>query len=377
MRSLTDLPNLHNVRVLLRAALNVPVENGKVINTFRLRGALPTINYLREKGARIILISHISGEGTESLRPMWEAMKEFLPDVQFSADIIGNKAHEAVAALSPGDVLILENLRQDAREEGNDDEFAKELASLGEVFVQDTFDVCHRKHASVVGVPKFLPSYAGFLVEKEVKELSGALHPVPPSLAVISGAKFSTKEPVIKKLISTYDRVFVGGALANDFLKQAGNSVGASLVSDANAEEIAELLENERVVIPVDVIVATPGSKREGGRIAKLDDIKSVEAILDVGPETNALLASLAKESKTILWNGPLGNYENGFAEGTEALARAVAGSGARSIIGGGDTVAVIEDLGITNKFSFMSTGGGAMLDFLAEGTLPGIEALS
>lgn len=376
MKSVRDIKELSNVRVLVRAALNVPVANGNVVNTFRLRGALPTINYLREKGACVILISHISGKGTESLAPMHEAMKEFIPGVRFCKDIVGHEARNAVASLQEGEVLILENLRQDPREEANDPEFAKELASLGEVFVQDTFDVCHRKHASVVGIPQFLPSYAGFLVEKEVQELSGALTPTSPSLAVISGAKFSTKEPVIKKLISVYDRVFVGGALANDFIKQSGQSVGASLVSGEENEEIAELLHNDRIIIPRDAMVAPAGGKRDAAHATMLSEVKDTEAILDVGPETNVMLAEVAKASKTILWNGPLGNYENGFVDGTESLAKAVAESGAHSIVGGGDTIAVIENLGLADKFSFISTGGGAMLDYLAEGSLPGIDAL-
>ncbi|MEK9160932.1 MAG: phosphoglycerate kinase [Patescibacteria group bacterium] len=377
MRSLSDIQNLNGVRVLVRAALNVPVAHGKVVNNFRLRGALPTINYLREKGAKVILISHISHKETPSLAPMWEAMKEFIPDVQFVADIVGSDAQRAVAALTPGNVLILENLRQDAREEGNDEEFARELASLGDIFIQDTFDVCHREHASIVGIPKFLPSYAGLLVEKEVTELSRALSPVAPSLAVVGGAKFSTKEPVLKKLLATYDQVFVGGALANDFLKLAGNPVGVSLVSGEHEEDIKELLQNDRLVVPVDAIVAPKGGARTEGRVAELSDVKEDEAILDVGPKTVEMLAEIAKNSKSVLWNGPLGNYENGFTDGTEGAARAIAGSGAHSVVGGGDTIAAIEYLGIGEQFSFISTGGGAMLDFLAEGTLPGIEALN
>lgn len=377
MRSITEVENLNNVRVLVRASLNVPVADGKVVNTFRLRGALPTINYLCERGARVILISHISGKGTESLRPMWEAMKEFIPDVQFCEDLVGHEARNAVSALPEGGVIILENLRQNPGEEANDPEFAKALSELGEIFVQDTFDVCHRKHAAVVGIPAHIPSYAGLLVEKEVKELSDALRPTSPSLAIVSGAKFSTKQPVIEKLLATYDQVFVGGALANDFIKAAGNPVGTSLVSDGDDAPIKALLANDKVLIPVDAIVARKGGKREDGHVAALKEVREDEAILDVGPETNALLAGIVANAKTVLWNGPLGNYENGFTDGTAALAKAIAQSSAHSVMGGGDSIAVVEGLGIADKFSFISTGGGAMLDFLAEGTLPGIEALS
>jgi phosphoglycerate kinase len=303
-------------------------------------------------------------------------MREFIPRLIFCPVSTGAEARAAVRALAPGDVLMLENLRRHAGEKKNDPEFAADLAELADVFVQDSFDVCHRAHASVVGVPELLPSYAGLLVEKEVLELTKALAPKRPSLAIIGGAKFSTKQPVIKRLLERYDRVFVGGALSNDFLKAKGYPMEASLVSDADQSLIKELLNHPRLVLPTDEIYAVPGSPASTGIAGMLDGKAPYEAVLDNGPRTVSRLMELVKEAKTVLWNGPLGNYEKGFVEGTERLAEAIAKSGAHSILGGGDTIAAVEKLGIGGHFSFISTGGGAMLDFMATGTLPGLEAL-
>lgn len=376
MRTVRDIKVLENVPVLLRTSLNAPVENGKVANAFRLKSALPTIDYLRERHARVVLISHISGKGTETLAPMYEAMKQWLPNLTFCPVSTGAEAREAVRALPPGGVVMLENLRRSVGEEKNDIDFAKELASLADLFVQDSFDVCHREHASVVGVPSLLPSYAGLTVEEEVKQLSSALKPKRPSLAVIAGAKFSTKEPVLMKLLKTYDHVFVGGALANDFLKAKGYPVGVSLVSDEGQDHIKKLLKDKRLVVPVDVVVAPSKGKRVDARASMPADVKEQEAILDAGPHTAAALVELVNKSKTVLWNGPLGLFEDGFTDATYTLARAVAGTTTHSVIGGGDTISAIEDLNLADQFSFISTGGGAMLDFLAQGTLPGLKAL-
>ncbi|MBI4065973.1 phosphoglycerate kinase [Candidatus Kaiserbacteria bacterium] len=363
MRSVRDIKLFENIPILVRAALNVPVENGEVVNDYRLRRALPTIRFLSERGARIILISHIDPPGntppneTETLEPVARALGKFIPSVSFFDETIGVRAREAVRDLIPGNILVMENLRRSKGEQANDHAFAKELAALGDIFVQDCFDTCHRKHASIVSLPKLLPSYAGFLLEEEVRELSRARAPKHPSLAVIGGMKFSTKEAVLTTLLKTYDRVFVGGALANDFLKASGKDVGKSLVSNADESSIKKLLASPKLLLPIDSIVVN-------------------HVILDNGTGTSALLAGLAKEAKAILWNGPLGNYEKGFTDATESFARAVADSGAYSVVGGGDTITAIEGLGLLPRFSFVSTGGGAMLDFLAYGTLPGIQAL-
>lgn len=381
MRTLRDIPVFENIPILVRAALNVPVANGAVVNDYRLRRALPTIRFLAERGARVILISHLGEQGTETLEPVARALGKLVSGVSFFDETIGRRAREAVRNLSPGNILVLENLRRDKGERMNDRAFAKELAALADVFVEDSFDTCHRTHASIVGVPALLPSYAGFLLEEEVRELSRALSPKRPSLAVIGGAKFSTKEEVLTTLLHAYDQVFVGGALANDFLKAAGREVGKSLVSDFDPKRMDAMLSNRKLVLPIDSLVipaSASGSMnaRAQARVATLGQVRSDEVILDHGPGTSALLTRLAGGAETILWNGPLGNYENGFVDATDALARAIAASGAHSVIGGGDTVAAIENLGILPRFSFVSTGGGAMLDFLAKGSLPGIDVL-
>ncbi len=377
MRTVRDIRNLENVPVLLRTSLNAPIVDGKIEGDFRLKSALPTIEYLRSRGAKVILISHISGKGTETLAPMYEAMKQWLPTLQFCPVAVGSEARAKVRALGPGEVLMLENLRRHAGEEKNDPEFAKELASLADVFVQDSFDVCHREHASVVGVPALLRSYAGLTVEAEVKALSKARKPKRPALAVIGGAKFSTKEPVLTALLKSYDHVFVGGALANDFLKAKGYAVGASLVSSEGTEAIRKLLANKRLVLQVDSVVAKKGAGRSGARAASLTDVQSDEMVLDIGPHTGAALTDLVNKAKTVLWNGPLGLYEEGFTDGTYTLARAIAHAKTHSILGGGDTIAAVDELSLTSGFSFISTGGGAMLEYLAYGTLPGLKVLT
>jgi phosphoglycerate kinase len=382
MRTVRDIGVLKNIPILVRASLNVPVENGKVMNDYRLRRGLATLRFLAERGARVILISHLGEKGTETLKPVAEALATLIPGVSFFGETIGERVRAAVHDLPIGNILVLENLRRDQGEVKNSHAFAQELAALADVFVEDSFDTCHRMHASIVGVPALLPSYAGLLLEEEVLELTRALTPSRQSLAVIGGAKFITKEAVLEKLIETYEHLFVGGALANDFLKAAGHEVGKSLVSDADEGAIKKLLANQKLVIPVDSLVI-PASMlgsadaHAHARVAPNGDVKPDEIILDHGPGTLALLDGIAKKAKAILWNGPLGNYENGFVDATNGLAEAIADSGAHSVVGGGDTIAAIEGLGLLPRFSFVSTGGGAMLDFLAQGTLPGIEALA
>lgn len=376
MRSVRDIEVLEGIPVLLRTSLNAPVQGGKVTDAFRLKSALPTIEYLRSHHARVVLISHVSGTGTETLKPMYEAMKEWVRDLAWCPVSTGAEARAAVRDLPPGGVVMLENLRRNAGEEKNDPEFAKELAMLADVFVQDSFDVCHREHASVVGVPDLLPSYAGFAVEAEVTQLAQALAPKNPSVAIIGGAKFSTKEPVLKRLLELYDHVFVGGALANDFLKTKGYDVGASLVSNAGQEAIQTLLRNKKLLIPVDALVAKKGETRAEAREATLTDIHADELVLDAGPHTSAALKDLVAKAKTVLWNGPLGRYEDGFMDSTTALAHALTESKAHAVIGGGDTVAALGAMGFADERAFLSTGGGAMLDYLAYGSLPGLRAL-
>ncbi len=377
MRSVEEIPILQNIPVLVRAALNVPVDDGEVTNTFRLRSALSTIQYLQSKGARVVLIGHIGEKGTETFEPVFRALQTLIPQIRFCPTTIGEEARAAVRSLAAGEVLLMENLRRNAGEVKNDDAFAKELASLGDVFVEDSFDVCHREHASVVSVPKYLPSYAGMLVMKEITELTKALTPKSPSLAMIGGAKFTTKEPVLTRLLEVYDTVFVGGALANDFIARKHYPVGASLVSkDANVEDIDTLIKNPKLMLPQDEIAAAPDAERSSGHVVGLNDVASSEAVLDDGPKTVEALIKIISTAGTVLWNGPFGNYEHGFVDATESVAKAIANSSAYSVLGGGDTVAAVENAHLAEHFSFISTGGGAMLDFLAKGTLPGLQVL-
>jgi 3-phosphoglycerate kinase len=279
---------------------------------------------------------------------------------------------QIIPTLKDGGVVLFENLRLHDGEKNNDKVFAESLARLGDVYVNDAFSVSHREHASVVGIPRLLPSFAGPLLEREVRELSVAFNPPHPFLFILGGAKFDTKLPLIEKFLTIADNVFIGGALANDIFKEKGFEVGFSVVSKKHVN-LKPIISNKKLIIPKDVVVANPLNSR----ITRPDASPSAdEKILDAGPETIASLADLLTETKCVVWNGPLGDYEHGFSKGTEGLARAIVESGVKSIVGGGDTVAVLRDIGLLDKFSFVSTGGGAMIDFLAQGTLPGIEAL-
>ena len=369
LRELSSAGILAGKRVLLRAELNVPVAGGKVFDEFRLLKSLETMRFLSKAGARTTIVAHLGREGG-SLAPIAEILAQELP-VAFVPEIAGERARAAAREIANGGFLLLENLRSDSREEKNDPQFAKALASFGELFVQDAFGASHRTHASIVGVPARLPSFAGLLLAKEVAELSHALTPPSPSLLIIGGAKFETKGPLIEKFLAVYDIVFVGGAIANDLFKAQGLAMGKSLIS-SERYDFSNILKNPKLMLPSDVVV-------EGGSAVTVKSPAQVlphEGVYDVGPDTIAKLADVIQSVKFILWNGPMGNYEHGFVKQTEALARAVAGSGAYSVVGGGDTVAAIAKLNLLERFGFVSTGGGAMLEFLEKGTLPGIEAL-
>lgn len=358
-------------RIVLRSALNVPLEGGRVADVFRLVESLRTIEHLASRGARVAVLAHIGRANTDSLRVVWEEMKKHtaLP-IRFEGDVAGSAAKRAVNALKDGEVLLLENVRRERGETTNDSELAKVFASYGEVFINDAFADSHRAHASIVGIPKHIPGYAGSNFMKEYEGILPARTPPSPSLAVIGGAKFLTKEPLLRRLLDTYDRLAIGGALANDFLAAKGYEVGKSLTS--RSPHAAELLKNSKLIIPEDVVVSGPG----GDDVKKANDVGPSDRIVDIGPATLATLAPYITKARLILWNGPLGNFENGYADATGALARLITGSRAHSVIGGGDTITAIGNLGITDRFSFVSTAGGAMLEFVARGTLPGIEAL-
>lgn len=363
-----DIKGLRGKRVLLRASLNAPVENGTVTETFRLEQALPTINFLKNAGARVIIIGHIGREQNESLKPVHQALNTFV-EVKWGGKMA--EAKDIIDNLQNGEVILLENLRQDEREAAGDSTLAKELASLADVYVNDAFSDSHREHASITGVPKYLPSYFGINFWKEYQALKQAMKPESPSLFILGGAKFDTKIPLVVRYATIYDKIFIGGALANDFFKARGYEVGKSLVSDADLND-SGVIKNQKIKVPLDVMVTGPSGVREVGPRA----VKADEIIVDVGPTTLKDLEEMIQGAKTILWNGPLGNFEKGFSLGTEMLARTISKSDAYSVIGGGDTIAAIRSLGLDNRFGFMSTAGGAMLVFLEKGTLPAIEAV-
>jgi len=372
MESIESRTDLKGKQVLLRAALNVPLGDGKVESEFRLLRALPTIEFLQQQGARVILVAHIGREKEETLRPVYEALKARVKNVQWTYTKIGDDAlRTEVDALADGDVLMLENLRAYAGEKDNDPEFAKQLSALAEVYVNDAFPVAHREHASIVGVPTLLPSYAGLTFLEEYTQLQKAMQPASPSLFILGGAKFDTKLPLVERYAELYDHVLIGGALANDLFRARGYAIGKSVVSDTSLA-LDAILNNEKVVLPIDVTVWNG----ERSRVTTPDDVNDDEYIYDAGPQTLLQIREYVVEAQTVLWNGPLGYYEEGFDEYTKQCATEISASDAYSIVGGGDTVAAIESLGLQDEFSFISTAGGAMLTFLEKGTLPAIEAL-
>jgi phosphoglycerate kinase len=361
---------LEGKRVLLRAPLNVPVKDGAVENAFRLQTLIPTINILKEKGARIILLGHIGRDQSQSLRPVYEALEQLIP-LQGFIPLTGDETQRSIENLQNGEVIMLENVRSHEGEQANDAAFAKLLASYGDFYVNDAFADSHRAHASVVGIPALLPSCFGLSFIQEYEALTLAMRPQSPSLFILGGAKFETKLPLIEKYLAIYDHVFIGGALANDFFKAKGLEVGVSLVSDSELN-LETLFQNERLLLPVDVTVKGESGIRESAP----EEVRPDENMLDVGPLTIEMLRPYVEEAKTILWNGPVGNYEGGFSAYTESCAKLISENDAYSVIGGGDTIAAIESLQLENKFGFLSTAGGAMLVFLESGTLPGIDAI-
>lgn len=368
--SITKIKNLKGKRVILRLDFNVPIKNGKIVETMRIDRSIPTIQYLVKKKAKVIILSHLGKDGSESLKPIVAYLNKTM-HVGFVPDFRTDAAHGVVAGMPEGGVVVFENLRLDPRELSNDVKFGKYLASFGDIYVNDAFAVSHRAHASIVGIPKHLPSYAGFVIADEVKHLSLALTPKHPFLFILGGAKFDTKLPLFKKFLKSADHLFVGGILANDFFRDQGLEVGASVV-DSYKENLAKLLKTGKIILPKDVVVTGPNKKATKPN----SQVFKEEKIVDVGPQTIQTLAPIIKKAKLIVWNGPLGYYEGGFDRGTKMLLKEIAESKAVSIIGGGDTVAVVEKMGINEKISFVSTGGGATLDFLANGTLPGIDAI-
>lgn len=367
---ITEADTVWGKRVIVRASLNVPIKDGSVQNYFRIMRAIPTLLYLKEKGARVIIVTHVGRDPHNTVEPIYNVLKEHM-DVRYVPSVIGRDVERAIGELANGKVLLLENVRSQEHEVTNNDDFAAKLASYGEVYVNDAFADSHREHASIVGIPKYLRGYFGITFRKEFEELSKAIEPKSPSLFILAGAKFETKQPLIEKFSKTYDEVFIGGALANDFLKAKGYEIGDSLISKLSPKD-SSLHEKKNILLPVDVVLDGP----EGKRTASSGDVHTGEKILDVGPKTIQMLKKHIQKAKTVLWNGTLGNYENGYAEATRDCAKLIAESDAYSVVGGGDTIAAIESLAINDKFTYVSTAGGAMLTFLENETLVGIDAV-
>lgn len=370
MKKITEAGSLKGKYVLLRASLNIPLDNGEVRNAFRINRALPTLRYLHEQGARTIILSHLGRKPEETLKPVFSVLEKHVP-IHWGGSVSDAEFVSRRDLLADGELLLAENLRQDEREESNDAAFVEYLASLGEVYVNDAFAEAHREHASTYGLATKLPAYAGLTLMEEVAELSKVMEPESPSLFLLGGAKFETKMPLVEKYLEVYDQVFIAGALMNDIFKAKGFEVGESLVSDVSLVG-ADFLNSKKLLLPIDVIVDGPN-----GRAVKTPDtVLPEERIMDVGPMTIDMLVTYIEKAKTILWNGPFGAYEMGYTQSTEETAKNVAHAKAFSVIGGGDTVAAIEKLQLNDQFGFVSIGGGAMLSFLEEGTTSVIEQL-
>jgi len=374
-------------RVLLRVDFNVPLQDGVITDDRRIRAALPTIKYLLERGATVIAMSHMGrpkGQVVDGLRltPVAARLAELLDrPVTKLDDCVGEAVAGAVASSRPGDVILLENLRFHPEEKKNDPEFARQLAALADLYVNDAFGAAHRAHASVVGVAEYMPAVAGFLMEKELAALGGALeNPTRPFVAILGGAKISGKIEVIDNLLPQVDHLLIGGGMANTFFKAQGHPVGDSLVEDGALDIAKETLVKggAKLVLPVDVVIADAFDAQAKSKVVAVDQVPDGWRIMDVGPETLKRFAKVLRRARTVVWNGPMGVFEmKKFAEGTFAVARSLAETDAVTVIGGGDSAAAIEQSGLADKMSHISTGGGASLDFLAGKALPGVAALS
>lgn len=371
IKGIKEAGNVKGKKVLLRLDLNMPIQNGVITDEYRLNRTLPTLRYLTQEGAKTVIIAHLENkENAATLKIVAEALKLYFP-ITFAEDVYADSARKVVDELVDGGIVLFENLRNWEGEKKNDEEFAKHLASFAEIYINDAFSVSHRKHASIVGLPKLLPSYAGPLFQEEVKNLSVAFNPPRPFVFVLGGAKFDTKLPLITKFLTIADHVFVGGALVNNLLKEKGFNVGKSLVSEGEFN-LKDLINNQKLILPVDVVVERNGEKVT----VPITEVQDDDVSGDVGPETIKSLENVIDSAGCILWNGPLGNFEKGFSAATLSLAGMIGHTSAHTILGGGDTLAAISQLKVEDKCTFVSTGGGAMLDFLANETLPGIKAL-
>ena len=390
-KSVEDM-DVKGKRVLVRCDFNVPLKDGEITNDKRIVAALPTIKYLMEHGAKVILCSHLGRPKGEykpefSLAPVAKRLSEYLGvDVPLAEDenVVGDNAKKMAADLQDGQVMLLENVRYRAEETKNEENFSKELASLADLFVNDAFGTAHRAHCSTTGVASYLPAACGFLIQKEIKFMGGALaDPKRPLVAILGGAKVSDKIGVISNLIDKCDTIIIGGGMAYTFMKYLGHNIGTSLLEADWVDKAGEMMQaakdkGVKFLIPVDNRCGKEYKEDTESMVCKSDDIPDGWMGLDIGPKTEKLFADAIQGAGTVIWNGPMGVSEwDNFASGTIAVAKAIADSGAISIIGGGDSVAAVTKLGFADKMSHISTGGGASLEYLEGKVLPGVAAIA
>jgi phosphoglycerate kinase len=382
--------NWQGKRALVRVDFNVPMQNGVVGDDTRVRAAIPTIKYLIDHGASVVLMSHLGRPKNKiveelRLKPIAEHLAKLMGiTVIATPAVAGPEALTAAQSLKPGQVLLLENTRFDAREEANDESLAKEYAALADIYVNDAFGAAHRAHASTEGVARFLPAVAGLLMERELEALAGTLeNPVRPFITIIGGAKISDKIGVIENLLTKVDALLIGGGMANTFLLAQGYSIGDSLVETSSLDLAKRMIDlaasrGTKLLLPTDAVVADAFAPDANTQVVPVTAVPAGWRILDIGPDTRTVYAAEIAKAKTVIWNGPMGVFEMpAFAHGTRAVAQALADSSAKSVIGGGDSVAAIEQMGLADKVSHISTGGGASLELLEGQVLPGVAALN
>ncbi len=365
-KSLAKTGNIRGKFVLLRADFNVPIENNKIVSSYRVDVSLPTIYSLSKKGAKVVILSHLGEDGKKSLLPVLNYLRRKIGKVLFAENL--SELEEKKKGMKAGDIILLENIRKFKGEIENEARFAKELAKDASFFVNEAFSVSHRKHSSIVGLPKILPSFFGIRMSLEIEKLEEAINMPQRSLVIFGGAKFSTKLPLINKFLKKADNIVITGALANSFFYEAGLEVGQSLFE--KDPKIKPLLKNKKILLPFDLTVTLSGGKR----VCRIEEVEKGEKIVDIGKETAARIADLIKESKFVLWNGPTGIYEEGFVDGSEKILKAISKNKVSAIVGGGDTAVLA--LKHKKENIFVSSGGGATLDYLSKGSLPGIDAV-
>ncbi len=393
LKTINDIENIKGKKVVVRADLNVPTEDGKITDNSRIERFAPTAKLLSDKGAKVIIITHFGRPKGKKLPEFSVAfMKDSLSKaigkpVEFVDDTIGEKVEDTISRMNDGDIILLENVRFYAEEEANDAEFSKKLASLGEIFVNDAFSTSHRAHASTEGITKYLPSYAGLLMEEEINALTKALeNPAHPAIAIVGGSKVSTKLAVLENITKKVDALVIGGAMANTFLLAQGYNIGASMAEPEMTDTALKIIDEAKkngceIILPVDVCVAKEFKANAENKFVGINDVDGDWKIFDVGPETSKMLDKKFEEAKTVLWNGPLGVFElTPFDRGTNELARTVAKltreGKLTSVAGGGDTVSALNNAGVEDDFSYISTAGGAFLEWLEGKILPAIPPL-